>query len=210
MPFYAQHVRAAQTHLKTKDPTLRGIIRQVGPFRLKAERNGFHMLVCSIVSQQISTAAATTILNRLQERLQTRVIQVEHLQDLDPGALRSVGISQQKSGYLLDLVDKVSNQKLDLKALSKRPDEEIVQQLTQVKGIGVWTAHMFLMFSLARMDVLPVGDLGIKTAIQRHYGFTDLPTRAEIEEVSRPWRPYATIASWYLWRSLELDSGKRQ
>jgi DNA-3-methyladenine glycosylase II len=205
MPFYAQHIRTAQTHLKKVDPKLRDIIRDVGPFTLKAQKHHFHVLVKSIVSQQISTAAAATILARLIEKLGANPLQVGAFQGMDPVSLREVGISQQKAMYILDLVQKVETGAIDLERIRKLGDDQVLELLTQVKGIGTWTAQMFLMFSLGRLDVLPTGDMGIKSAIQRHYNFADLPTPHEIETVAAPWRPYATVASWYLWRSLELN-----
>ncbi len=206
MPFYAQHVRQAQTYLKKNDPRLRDLIRDVGPFTLKAQRHAFHMLVKSIISQQISTSAARTITDRLLEHVGMDPILPQAFDCLDIEILRTIGVSQQKASYLLDLAAKATSGELQLENISRKSDNEIIAQLTQVKGIGVWTAHMFLIFSLARMDVLPTGDLGIKTAIQNIYGLEELPEPQQIEAIAVPWRPYASIASWYLWQSLEKNS----
>ncbi|MEZ6096994.1 MAG: DNA-3-methyladenine glycosylase [Pirellulaceae bacterium] len=204
MPFFAQHVRSAQTHLKKNDETMRNLIREVGPFTLKAQRHHFNMLVRSIISQQISTAAARTILGRVHE-FAGDPVSPEALAGVSIDEFRQLGVSQQKASYLIDLTAKVNSGVVDLKKVSRKADSEVIDELIQVKGIGVWTAQMFMMFSLARMDVLPAGDLGIRNAIKQAYGFAELPSPAEIEEVAQPWRPYATIASWYLWRSLELQ-----
>ncbi len=203
MAFHAQHVRAALLHLKKNDLVLRQVIRDVGPFTLRAERKHFEMLVRSIVSQQISTSAARTILGRLRDLLQPDGFCPERMSRLTAEKLRTVGVSGQKAGYLLDLAQKVAAGDVDLKRLSRAGDNAVIESLTTVKGIGVWTAHMFLIFSLGRMDVLPVGDLGIKKAVQNLWSLDELPTPAEIESRALPWRPYASIASWYLWRSLD-------
>lgn len=123
---------------------------------------------------------------------------------LDLQTLRTLGVSQQKASYVIDLTDRVQRGDLNLQTIQRQNDEGVIAQLIQVKGIGVWTAHMFMIFSLGRMDVLPVGDLGIRNAIQRAYSLDELPKPAVIEEIAEPWRPYASLASWYLWRSLEL------
>lgn len=203
MAFGKEDIVAARRHLMRGDAVLKGIIKRVGPFTLKTERDYFGTLVRSIVSQQISTAAARTILKRLVDHLQPAKISPDSMAQLDLTTLRSLGVSQQKASYVLDLTDRVARGELNLKTIQRRSDEEVVAQLIQVKGIGVWTAHMFMIFALGRMDVLPVGDLGIRSAIQRSYRLDALPTAAETVEIAAPWRPYASVASWYLWRSLE-------
>ena len=122
---------------------------------------------------------------------------------MDVDQLRELGVSRQKASYLLDLADKVDSGVVALDKIHLKDDEAIIEEMVQVKGIGPWTAQMFMMFSLARMDVLPVEDLGIKNAIKLHYDLNELPDKSTIEKIAQPWRPYATIASWYLWRSLE-------
>ncbi len=166
-------------------------------------RDYFQTLVRSIVSQQISTAAARTILQRLVDHVHPHKISPETMSQLDLQTLRTLGVSQQKASYVIDLTDRVLRGDLKLKTIQRRSDEEVIAQLVQVKGIGVWTAHMFMIFSLGRMDVLPVGDLGIRNAIQKAYELEESPKPAKIEEIAQPWRPYSSIASWYLWRSLE-------
>ena len=206
MPISAQHIRSAQTQLKKNDPQMREIIRRVGPFTLRPKSNHFQMLANSIISQQISVAAAQTISERLLERLGRGGLTATAISKLDLDQLREVGISRQKGTYLLDLVQHVEAGDLNLKSLARKSDDVIVEQLTVVKGIGVWTAQMFLIFSLGRLDVLPVGDYGIRKAIQQEYELAELPSPKEIERLAQPWRPYATIASWYLWQSLDAQS----
>jgi len=189
---------------------MKSLLTKHGPFTAKAKTDRFGTLVSSIISQQISTAAASTIKLRLHQAIMDRAgkkslpsVSAEHLLQFDLDSLREIGISRQKATYLIDLATKVSEGKLDLKKLGRLDDEQIIEQLIEVKGIGRWTAQMFLMFSMARLDVLPVDDLGIKNAVQRQYNLEESPSPKQIEEIASPWRPYATIASWYLWRSLE-------
>ncbi|MCE2791233.1 MAG: DNA-3-methyladenine glycosylase family protein [Planctomycetota bacterium] len=203
MAISAQHIRAAQTQLKKNDQRMREIIREVGPFTLRPKRHHFQTLASSIISQQISTSAAQTILHRLHDHLQPHGWEAQAIAGLDLETLRTLGVSRQKGSYLLDLAEHVSSGKLDLKTVSRKSDEAVIEALTAVKGIGVWTAQMFLIFSLGRLDVLPVADFGIRKAIQIEYGLDDLPTPSEITEIAQPWRPYATVASWYLWRTLD-------
>ncbi len=169
---------AGRKHLMKRDPVLKAIIKQVGPCRLKPQRDHFQTLVRSIVSQQISTAAARTILQRLVDHLHPHEIAPETMCQLDLQTMRTLGVSQQKASYVIDLTDRVQRGELNLKTINRRSDEAVIEQLVQVKGIGVWTAHMFMIFSLGRPDVLPVGDLGIRNAIQRAYALDDLPKPA--------------------------------
>lgn len=208
MPFSAQHIKAARLHLQRNDPVMKKIIKQVGPFTGKTTRNRFAALVKSIVSQQISTAAARTILQRLHEAVvenpgPTFSVSAEDFAGMTPEQLRAAGVSKQKASYVFDLAEKVNDETVDLKNIHRLDDEEAIQCLVQVKGIGRWTAQIFLMFCLGRMDILPSDDLGIKNGVKRAYDFDDLPTPKEVEEVGEVWRPYASVASWYLWRSLE-------
>lgn len=210
MPFIAQQVRAARLHLQKSDPVMKSLLTKHGPFTAKAKTDRFGTLVSSIISQQISTAAASTIKQRLHQAIMDRAgkktlttVSADDLLQFDLDSFREIGISRQKATYLIDLATKVSEGKLELKKLGRLDDEQIIEQLIEVKGIGRWTAQMFLMFSMARLDVLPIDDLGIKNAVQRQYNLEEFPSPKQIEEIASPWRPYATIASWYLWRSLE-------
>lgn len=208
MPFSAQHIKAARLHLQKNDPAMKKIIKQVGPFTGKTTRNRFAALVKSIVGQQISTTAARTILGRLHEAVvenpgSTFSVTPEDFAGMTPEQLRAAGLSNQKARYVFDLADKVNDGTVDLKNIHRLDDEEAIEALVQVKGIGRWTAQMFLMFCLGRMDILPADDLGIKNGVKRAYGFEELPTPKEVMEIGEVWHPYASVASWYLWRSLE-------
>ncbi len=195
-------------HLQKNDPAMKKIIKQVGPFTGKTTRNRFAALVKSIVSQQISTAAARTILGRLHQSVvenpgPTFSVSPEDFADKTAEELRNAGLSKQKATYVFDLADKVNDGTVDLKNIHRLDDEGAIQTLVQVKGIGRWTAQIFLMFCLGRMDILPADDLGIKNGVKRAYGLDQLPTPKEVEEIGEVWRPYASVASWYLWRSLD-------
>lgn len=203
MPFAAQDIRAARLYLQKSDPVLKQIIKRVGPFRCRINRNRFESLAHSILSQQISGSAAKTIKSRLAEALAPDRLTPEALLELSAEELRNIGISRQKAGYLKDLSEKVTSGQLKLQTLARKKDEAVIADLVQVKGIGVWTAQMFLMFSLARLDVFPVDDLGIRKAVSRAYrGGADVD-RSCLLELASTWQPYSTVASWYLWRSLE-------
>src|SRR5688572_14671696 len=188
-----------------RDPILAAIIKRQGACGLGAVRDRFDhlaMLVRAIVFQQLSTKAATTIHNRLIDCMPGG-LSAGALLALPEDRLRAAGISRQKAAYLRDLCEKVSTGALPLDALDAMTDDDVIAALTQVKGIGRWTAEMFLMFRLQRPDVLPVGDLGIMNAIQKAYRLRKKPTPDRIRKIAEPWRPYRTVACWYLWRSLE-------
>ena len=206
MAFRTVQVERALTHLKQADPVLESVIDRVGPFTLRAKRDRFAMLVRSILSQQISTKAANSIRNKLLARLKPATLNVNSLSELSDEDLRSVGLSGQKVRYLRDLIEHEQTGQIQLRTIGRRTDQEIIAELTQVKGIGEWTAQMFLIFSLGRMDVLPHADLGIRMALKNLYGLDELPNRVDVEQLAARWRPFATIASWYCWRSLELPS----
>ncbi len=192
----------AISHLRTRDPILGALIAAVGPCTHKSRRNRFDALVRSILSQQISTAAARTIRARLEERI--GVPRPETILALTVEEMRECGISPQKSKYLHNLAEHVASRRLPLHRLGRLADEDVIEKLIVVKGIGRWTGQMFLMFSLGRPDVLPHDDLGIRAAMRRLYDLPDMPSRDEMDEIASPWRPHATLACWYLWRSLEL------
>ena len=205
----SQH-RAAIAHLKSVDATLATIIDRVGPCRLEARRTGTHYdaLVRSIVFQQLSGKAASTIHRRFLEIYPRKRARAEHVLTTEDVALRAAGLSRQKIGYLRDLSARVADRSLPLAHLGRLSDDAIIEHLVQVKGIGRWTVQMFLMFRLGRPDVLPELDLGVQTAIQRAYGLKKRPTPKDVLRIGEKWRPYASIASWYLWRSLENGDGQ--
>jgi len=196
-----------------QDPVLGAIIKEHGPCGLGAARDRFDhfaMLVRAIVFQQLSTKAATTIHGRLVAALPGTVTP-QALAALTEDQMRTAGISRQKAGYLRDLCEKVSSGVVPLPALDGMTDEEVIIALTHVKGIGRWSAEMFLIFRLQRPDVLPLGDLGILNAIQKAYRLRKKPTAARMAKLGDTWRPYRSVASWYLWRSLEPPApGKSQ
>jgi DNA-3-methyladenine glycosylase II len=160
--------------------------------------------VRSILSQQISAAAATSIRLRLESLVAPQPLTAENLAALSAGQLRGVGVSPQKSAYLQSLAERICCGELSLSTIGRLSDEGVITRLTAVKGIGVWTAQMFLIFSLGRPDVFAPDDLGIRQAIRKNYGLKELPDRATSLRIAEPWRPYATYACWYCWRSLEL------
>lgn len=200
MSFSADDIQRALTHLRGSDPILDELIGRVGPFGLKLHRNRFSMLVRSILSQQISTKAARSIRRRVEELMGGGSPTPEKLLSLSVDDLRTAGVSGQKAGYLLDLAERVQSRQVRLARIGRLDDEEVIAELTQVKGIGRWTAQMFLIFCLGRLDVFPHDDLGVRMAIRDLYGMDALPDRETSLNVALPWRPYASVASWYCWR----------
>ena len=202
--------RSALAHLKRADPVLAQVIARVGPCRMEQRRTGTHYdaLVRSIVFQQLSGKAAGTIHRRFCELYPGKRPRAELVLGTDDAQLRGAGLSRQKVGYLRDLSGRVAEGTLPLAHLGRLPDETIIEHLVQVKGIGRWTVQMFLMFRLGRPDVLPELDLGIQNAIQRAYGLTKRPAPKEVLAIGERWRPHASVASWYLWRSLENGDGQ--
>ena len=205
MAFSRPTIDAAVKHLRVADPVMRNVIRQVGPFTLKPGGDRFAMLVRSIISQQISTKAARSIRQRLQDLCPDQKLTAENLSRFDPDELRTAGVSPQKARYIGELCVAVVEERLRLRQLGRFSDEAVIEQLIQVKGIGRWTAQMFLIFALGRLDVFPHDDLGIRTAIRNLYGLDDLPDKQASHEIAEPWRPYASVASWYCWRSGDLQ-----
>jgi len=199
-------MRKAILHLKQADPVLRRLIEEVGPCRIRYLEPDFEALAKAIVYQQLSGKVASTIFGRLAAAAGNGGVTPESLLRLSTPRLRGVGLSRQKIAYLRDLAQKTHAGELDFKALRRLPDKKVMERLTGIKGIGAWTAHMFLIFALRRMDVLPSGDLGIRAAVKKAYALEKLPEPREIDEMGRAWRPYASVASWYLWRSLETDA----
>jgi DNA-3-methyladenine glycosylase II len=204
IPDYASARRA----LMRRDPILADIIKRHGACQLGAARDRFDhfaMLVRAIVFQQLSTKAATTIHTRLLALMADGQPSPAALSALTDEQFRSVGISRQKAGYLRDLSDKVATGVVPLAAVDTLDDEAVITALTQIKGIGRWTAEMFLIFRLQRLDVLPLGDLGIVNAMQKAYRLRKKPTSERMRKIGEVWRPYRSIASWYLWRSLDNE-----
>jgi DNA-3-methyladenine glycosylase II len=197
-------MQRAIRHLKRVDPVLAGIIERVGPCKIQYAEPDFETLVRSIVFQQLSGKAARTIFARLKGALGdgARIAPGEVL-SLTAEKMQGLGLSRQKAKYVRDLAEKSHAGLIDLPRLTDLSDDEVIQQLTVVKGIGVWTAHMFLLFALRRPDILATGDLGIRSAIRRVYRLRKLPTPARVEQLGKRWHPYCSVACWYLWRSAE-------
>jgi DNA-3-methyladenine glycosylase II len=184
------------------------LIDEIGPLSARRRKRGrpddaYGTLVRAITGQQLSTKAAATIYGRLTELYGGRTPTPEEIIETDPQQLRAIGLSNAKAAYLRDLAEHIVDGELPIDRLAEMPDAEVQETLTSIKGLGRWTVDMFLMFHLGRRDVLPVGDLGIRKAIQVHYGLDELPKAAEMEQIAEAWRPQRTLACLYLWESLD-------
>jgi DNA-3-methyladenine glycosylase II len=208
MSVFHERTELARTHLRSADPVMRRIIAEVGPFTLRPQRDRFKMLVRSIISQQISTGAARSIRKRLEELAAPDGLTAASLGRFSPEQLRTAGVSPQKAKYILDLSENVKEGGVNLQQMGRYSDERVIEQLTIVKGIGRWTAQMFLIFALGRLDVFPHDDLGVRSAIRNRYDLDELPGKETSCAIAETWRPYASVASWYCWRSLDLDRNK--
>jgi DNA-3-methyladenine glycosylase II len=198
----------ALEHLRGSDDTLRAIIDERGPLDLEARQRGrpedpYGALLRSIVGQQLSVKAARSIYGRLTDQFGGVTPTPQALLDADPEALRAAGLSRAKVNYLRSLAEHVLSGELALDRLDDLGDEEVEHEVTAVKGLGTWTAHMFLIFHLGRPDVLPVGDLGVRRAVERAYGLEELPSAEELERLGERWAPYRSLAALYLWESLD-------
>ena len=224
-------MRKAILHLKKSDPIMRAIIERIGPFKMQYGEPTFHSLAEAIIYQQLNGKAALTIFKRFAA-LAGEPLTPEGILKVTPEQMRSVGLSKQKSSYLLDMAERADGGSLDFLRLSEMSEEAVIEHLTQVKGVGVWTAHMFLMFSLRRPDILPTGDFGIRMAMYKNYlqrrtsrnragpvsaGKNPknskpkkikiiLPTPAQMEKIAKRWQPYRSIACWYLWQSMDVKT----
>jgi len=225
-------MRKAIFHLKKSDPVMRGIIERIGPCRMKFGEPVFHSLAEAIIYQQLNGRAAETIFNRFAT-LAGHPLTPEGILTLTPEQMRSAGLSQQKSSYLRDMAERAHRGELNFSRLGNMTDDEVIEHLTQVKGVGVWTAHMFLMFTLRRPNILPVGDFGVRMAMHKHYlakrnhkGASPkaikrtngkaakktvkpqiiLPKPDQMEIIAKRWEPYRSIACWYLWQSLDTKT----
>ena len=196
-------MRKAIVHLKKADPVMRAIIERVGAYRIEHRDPSFETLVRSIVYQQLSGRVAAVILGRLIAMLPSGKVTPEAILKLTPARMRKAGLSKQKTTYIRDLARKTLKGHVKFETLAELADHEVIEHLTQVKGIGVWTAHMFLIFALRRPDILATGDLGVRAAIRKAYQLEELPHPQQMEELAVAWRPYCSVAVWYLWRSLE-------
>jgi DNA-3-methyladenine glycosylase II len=219
-------MRKAVLHLKKSDPVMRCIMERVGPFKMEFGEPTFHSLAEAIIYQQLNGKAALTIFKRFAA-LAGEPLTPEGILKLTPEQMRSVGLSKQKSSYLLDMAERAHRGELNFSCLPEMSDEDVIEHLTQVKGVGVWTAHMFLMFTLKRPNILPTGDFGVRMAMYTHYldkGASKngkhpvakkakpkprkikLPTPGQMEKIAKSWEPYRSIACWYLWKSLDVKT----
>ncbi|TMK75120.1 MAG: DNA-3-methyladenine glycosylase 2 family protein [Actinobacteria bacterium] len=198
----------ADEHLRSVDHVMRRLIDERGPIDPATDRRGsrpdpYEALARAIVGQQLSTKAARSIWERLLEILGGKLLPPAELLAMDPETIRSAGLSRSKVSFLLDLAQRIDDGRLDLARLADLADEDIVAELIEIKGVGPWTAEMFLMFHLGRPDVVSTGDLGIRRAVQIEYGLDDLPGPTDLERIAEPWRPHRTLGCLYLWRSLD-------
>jgi 3-methyladenine DNA glycosylase/8-oxoguanine DNA glycosylase len=198
-------MRKAILYLKKSDPVMRAIIERVGAYRIEYGEPTFHSLAESILYQQLNGKAAVTIFKRFTDQTGDPVTP-EGILKLTDAQMRAVGLSKQKTSYLRDLAEKTKAGLLDFRQLEHLSDDEVIEHLTQVKGVGVWTAHMFLMFTLRRPDILPTGDYGVQMAIKKYYRKRKLPKPKDMEKIAKAWVPYRSIACWYLWRSLDIKT----
>jgi DNA-3-methyladenine glycosylase II len=193
----------AQRHLARRDPVLKRLIRQVGPCTLQPDVDHFKALVRSIIAQQISTLAARSITAKLTHALGAAGVTPAGILALPEEHLRGAGLSASKARSLRDLARRVHDGELPLHDLPALDDAEVIARLVPVWGIGPWTGQMFLIFSLGRLDVLPVADFGLRAGVRRQYELAELPDPRRLEELAEPWRPYRSIATWYFWRTAD-------
>ena len=196
------YTRAALAHLRRADPVMARLIEHVGPYRPPCRPERFHSLARAIIFQQLAGRAAQTIHDRFVAAFEGAGFPTpSQVLEAPDEMLRKVGLSRQKTLYIKDLAAHIANDSLNFRRFAKMSDEAIIEHLTMVKGIGRWTAEMFLMFSLWRPDVLPVDDLGVQKAVMRVYRMRKPPTAKRLRLVGERWRPYRSVAVWYLWRS---------
>jgi len=196
-------MRSAIKHLKKSDPVMAGIIQRIGPYAMEYREPSFESLVRSNVYQQLSGRVASVIFGRLHAAAGQEQLTPAGIMRLRPEKMRKLGLSGQKTLYIRELAKHTKRGSIVFEDLPESDDALVIEHLTRVKGIGVWTAQMFLMFALRRTDVLPVADLGIRSAMKKAYGLNDLPKPGEMEKIAEGCKPYTSIACWYLWRSLD-------
>jgi DNA-3-methyladenine glycosylase II len=202
---FAQKLRQAEKHLSQHDKQLAALIKYYGAAGLKPHTDYYGELVSSIVGQQLSAKAGATIWRRVLELFDGQMPSPQQLVEIDAEKIRAAGVSYPKIGYMKDLAQHIIDGRLDLDHAATLSNQELMTQLTAVKGIGEWSAHMFMIFSLGRLDILPVGDLGIRKAAMALYGLGELPDRFTLEKLAAKnrWPPYESVAAWYLWKSLD-------
>jgi len=205
MSTWTDNLASGAQHLAEVDPVLAKVIQSAPLPAFEPHKKYYQALIESIISQQLSVKAAATILDRFKQLFAADFPSPEEILEKDIETYRSVGLSRQKASYIIDLAQKVIDGTVKFDHLDSLSNQEVIDELVQIKGVGVWTVHMFLMFCMGRFDVLPVGDLGIRNGIQKLYDLQERPGDIEIEAIARTnnWHPYETIASWYVWHSLD-------
>jgi DNA-3-methyladenine glycosylase II len=208
---FEQQLRSGEKHITKNDKKLAEVIKSSGPCRLKPHTDYYGELVGSIVGQQLSAKAAGAIWRRVLDLFGGKMPTPKELIKIEDQKLRDVGLSWAKVRYVKDLAQHVLDKRLDLEHISTMPNEQLIEQLTAVKGIGEWSAHMFMIFGLGRLDIMPTGDLGIRKAIKNLYGLKELPDPAQCITIANKynWHPYESVASWYLWQSLDNSPQKQ-
>jgi DNA-3-methyladenine glycosylase II len=197
LPYDAE---AARRHLRDADPVMRDIIDRVGAFALEVRGEPYQSLLRAVLYQQLAGAAAAAIERRVLANFDGRVPEPVELLASPEEALRAAGLSRQKLGYLRSVAEHFASAEADNRLLRRAPDDEVIERVTAIKGVGRWTADMLLIFCLGRPDVLPVGDLGVRASMKAAYALADLPSPEEMERIAEPWRPYRSAGTWYLWR----------
>jgi DNA-3-methyladenine glycosylase II len=195
---------AARRHLSRRDPVMRDITKRVGPLEIEARGQPYQSLLRAILYQQLAGPAAAAIERRLLATFGNQIPTPSQLSALPDEGFRAAGVSRQKMGYMRSLAAEFDTGRLKDAAIVRASDDDVIAMVTEVKGVGRWTADMLLMFCLGRPDVLPVGDLGIRASMKAAYGLSDLPPPEVMEHIAEPWRPYRSAGSWYLWRRSEL------
>jgi DNA-3-methyladenine glycosylase II len=198
-------MQPATSHLETADPVLAAIIRRIGPCVFAKREPTFETLARSITFQQLSGKAAGTIFGRVKKASGRRFTPAAFLK-LTPEQLRACGLSRQKIASLTDLATRCVRREINFRKLDQLSDDEIIELLSRVRGVGVWTVQMFLMFALQRPNIMPLSDLGIRNAVKKAYNLPELPKPAELTEIAEKWHPHCSIACWYLWRSLDQEA----
>lgn len=198
-------LQAAADHLIKHDPLLAPVIEQTGLATFEPHTDYYTAIVNSIIGQQVSVASAAAVKRRMQELFNGHYPTPAEVLETDEDTLKSVGLSRQKQKYIRDLAQHIADGTLNFDRITEQSNEELVAMLTDVKGIGDWTAHMFLMFAVGRLDILPIGDLGVRNGVRELYGLTETPTPTQVTEIAleNNWHPYESVASWYIWRSLD-------
>ena len=202
---WSDQLKKAETSLGSADPVLYTLIQRFGHCQLLPHTNYYGELVSAIIGQQLSEKAGATIYKRFLTLFDDRLPTPEEIIAIDTKKIRNIGCSYSKAGYMKDLAQHIVDGKLDLAHIATLPNQTVIEQLVAVKGIGEWSAHMFMIFSLGRLDILPTGDLGIRKAMMIQYELPALPRPTEMHEIAlqRGWTPYQSVASWYLWKSLD-------